>query len=513
MSDGQPLPEPPQIERAERLYCALRNASCENLTFIEHKLASVGITFDPEPLIACISTPGTTDHERALQSTFAQWTSLLGGELNTLANKVHEIENEMSGKDLIASETEEQLSASLRIQQGRADNEKTRADTLERELREIRTELTAANRELREMSSLNRKMIESRATDGAALLPPPARRSTRDPDKFDGHEKDVAKRQEEYTTWRTRIALNFAEDSAYFSSEHMKILNILRCLGGDVYNLNQDLLDQVHAHPNDPSKWKYSTAKGLIEQLNKQYETMDLAHEATLKFDKLEQGNRPFQNFLAAFLALSTRCKKTEEQKVEALKRKVSPHIAEMIRTLAAPPKRDDFHAWANQCQTFYNNQTEHEHYLGGKKQPHQYSLSRRHGDNGGNAGANRTLPVRPVLTTTTATAMPNPDNAGEPMQLDAMKVYEREQCFAEGRCFYCKEIGHTAYNCEKKKAADERRALVGSGRGSRGGYPTSRGRGGRGGFNTFHARRMDDKQVIRGGFIEGEVNEIQGKE
>ncbi|KAI0991523.1 hypothetical protein K3495_g16664, partial [Podosphaera aphanis] len=137
-------------------------------------------------------------------------------------------------------------------------------------------------------------------------------RSTSDPEKFDASEKDSAKRQDQYITWRTRIGLNFAEDSSYFCNEKTKILNILRCLGGDVYTLNRDLLDQVSRYPTQPKEWSVKTAVELIEKLDGQYETLDLAQDAAIKFDNLQQGTRPFQNFLANFVALAAKCRKTE---------------------------------------------------------------------------------------------------------------------------------------------------------------------------------------------------------
>lgn len=39
------------------------------------------------------------------------------------------------------------------------------------------------------------------------------------------------------------------------------------------------------------------------------------------------------------------------------------------------------------------------------------------------------------------------------------LKAAEREICYLEGRCFYCKEIGHTVHSCARKKAADAHRA------------------------------------------------------
>jgi hypothetical protein len=41
--------------------------------------------------------------------------------------------------------------------------------------------------------------------------------------------------------------------------------------------------------------------------------------------------NKPFQNFAAKFHALAQRCNKTEAQKVEALKKKVSKELADKL--------------------------------------------------------------------------------------------------------------------------------------------------------------------------------------
>ncbi|KAI1003909.1 hypothetical protein K3495_g4303 [Podosphaera aphanis] len=187
-------------------------------------------------------------------------------------------------------------------------------------------------------------------------------RSTSDPDKFDASEKDVVKRQEQYKTWRTKIILNFAEDWRYIGDERTKNFNILRCSGGDVYALNQEILDEVSHNPKNPEKWSIKSSDELFERMNRQFETLDLSQDAAIKFDNLQQGNRFFQNFLETFVALAAKCRKTEEQKVDALKEKVSSDKVAAIKTLAQPPPRDNFDAWADQCQIFYNNQQEFNH-------------------------------------------------------------------------------------------------------------------------------------------------------
>jgi hypothetical protein len=96
--------------------------------------------------------------------------------------------------------------------------------------------------------------------------------------------------------------------------------------------------------------------------LDRQYEILDLSLSASISFDKCFQRNCPFQNFLAEFISLAKKCKKTEGQKVEVLKKKVSKLITKALSTLDALPSRNDFTAWAAKCQTFYDNQQEYEH-------------------------------------------------------------------------------------------------------------------------------------------------------
>ena len=69
----------------------------------------------------------------------------------------------------------------------------------------------------------------------------------------------------------------------------------------------------------------------VFRTLSRQFETLDLAQQASQKFDNLFMLNKPFQNFAAEFRALAQRCNKTEAQKVEALKKKVSKELAEKL--------------------------------------------------------------------------------------------------------------------------------------------------------------------------------------
>ena len=51
--------------------------------------------------------------------------------------------------------------------------------------------------------------------------------------------------------------------------------------------------------------------------------------------------NKPFQNFIAEFKSLASRCKKTTEQKVDALRLKVSQELSNAITHRDHPQPTD----------------------------------------------------------------------------------------------------------------------------------------------------------------------------
>jgi hypothetical protein len=319
---------------------------------------------------------------------------------------------------------------------------------------EVAATKTATNEALLNSITSSIRTIQATATPGLTSSVP-GRRQTSDPkEKFTGREKNITLRQEQYTSFRTTLNLNHATDASLFSSDHSRIMNIMNNIGGDAHTLNQDLVDAIQANPTDPGQWPVKTSAALWQRLNGQFETLDISHEAGLKFDSCVQGKRPFQNFLAELVNLAAKCRKTDEQKVEALKKKVSQEIRDAIKNLPNPPKRDNFQAWADQCQVFYNNHQEYEHNKqhAARNQPHAAQQAQARQNN----------------------AFQFPATApGDAMDLDAiarMKDADRARLYAQGRCFYCKKEGHQKDDCEEKRSAEARRSahftLRGRGRG-----------------------------------------------
>jgi hypothetical protein len=188
------------------------------------------------------------------------------------------------------------------------------------------------------------------------------KRLSKDPDKFDGEEKEIKKRQQIYINWKSQLRLCYAQDSAIFNTEKVKILHTVGLLTGDAYNNNRAIFEYMTAHPNDVSSWACKSSDELFAALNQQYETLDLKLDASIDFDQLFQRKTAFPNFIAKFETLAYQCGKTDEQKVDALKKKISQELAEKLTTLENPPAANDYLSWVKRCRTFYENIHVYEH-------------------------------------------------------------------------------------------------------------------------------------------------------
>ncbi|KAI1000179.1 hypothetical protein K3495_g8018 [Podosphaera aphanis] len=154
-------------------------------------------------------------------------------------------------------------------------------------------------------------------------------------------------------------------------------------------------------------------------------------------------------------MQLAKKSNKTEEQMVDALKKKISLEIINGLGHVTSPPARSDFADWSILCQTLYNNNQEYEHHQRFKAKSH----SQIQPPHNAYPQPQHTYPIDSAISN------------GDPLQLDAMREDERKRCIDQGLCFYCKIFGHLVEDCRSKKAADERNAPRGGGRGGRGSF------------------------------------------
>jgi hypothetical protein len=271
------------------------------------------------------------------------------------------------------------------------------------------------------------------------------RRISEDPDKFGGTEKDIAKRQQQYVTWRSQIQRCFGMDEHIFNTEFRRIQHIATLLKDDAYDIHQENFETVTENPTDPSRWHWQTHKSVFKTLNDQYATLDLSRQAGIDFDNLWMMNKPFQNFIAEFNRLATKSGKTNSQKVEALKVKVSQELADVSTNRSDKPRPDDFEGWSKLFQTIYQDLQEKAH------------LDKLRNNR---PSARRALSMQPTFQHTnqpTTSSGSTDSDAGDPMVLDARRRPRpsREQCAQQGLCFYCKQPGHSRDSCVEKQKND----------------------------------------------------------
>jgi hypothetical protein len=266
----------------------------------------------------------------------------------------------------------------------------------------------------------------------------PGRRISDDPERFGGTEKDIAKRQQQYVTWRSQIQRCFGMDDQIFNTEFRRIQHIAGLLKEDAYDIYRERFETITDNAADPSKWYWQTYQSVFKTLNDRYATLDLSRQAGIDFDNLWMTNKPFQNFIAEFNKLATKSGKTDSQKVEALKVKVSQELADMSTNRSAKPRPDDFEGWCSLFQEIYQDLQEKIH------------LDKLRNNR---PGARRAPSTQPPLANTPTVCSTNPD-AGDPMVLDARggPRPSREQCVQQGLCYYCKQPGHNRDNCLERK-------------------------------------------------------------
>ena len=274
------------------------------------------------------------------------------------------------------------------------------------------------------------------------------RRISEDPDKFGGTEKDVTKRQQQYVTWRSQIQRCFGMDEHIFNTEFRRIQHIAGLLKDDAYDLFRIHFETITDDPLDPSKWHWQTHVDVFKTLNDQYATLDLSRQAGIDFDNLWMTNKPFQNFIAEFNKLATKSGRTDVQKVETLKIKVSQELSDVAMNRSDKPGPADFEGWCKLFQNIYQDLQEKDHL---DKLRNNRPSARRTPAISTQPSSQYTQP------TINPTIIPTTTNADDPMVLDARfgPRPSREQCIHKGLCFYCKKPGHNKDGCEEKRRND----------------------------------------------------------
>lgn len=265
--------------------------------------------------------------------------------------------------------------------------------------------------------------INNNATaGGAAPAAPKKKRESKDPDKFAG-KGSPTERQQDFEIWISKIRSVFARDSTYFDTAVSQILHIGDLLEGKAYEYISDGINKMLSNPTNPANWQWQDREGLLQHLSTHYVTLDTTQTAKHKLDDFPQKGRNYWSWKAELDEAMTRAKKTEEQKVDLLRKWINPKMKGLVTGLPHIIPDDDYDAWSKQMDTFARNLA---------ILAHQENLEKK------TPALAQTQTLQP---TQAAQSLASP--VGDPMQLDRLSDQERQRRVTNKLCLACGEPGH----------------------------------------------------------------------
>jgi len=169
----------------------------------------------------------------------------------------------------------------------------------------------------------------------------------------------------------------------------------------------------------------------MLEYMRKHYKTIDTSQVAKNKLETLTQGERNYWSWKAELDELMIKAHKTEEQKVDLLKKNMSPKMKDLAVTLSRKISEADYEGWSDQMDVFALNLQDHNHQA-------KVSNPKPSGYRPGN---------QPIVTA--------PMPVGEPMDLDRISDNERKRRVDNKLCLACGQPGHWKEAHDPNKTAN----------------------------------------------------------
>ena len=142
-----------------------------------------------------------------------------------------------------------------------------------------------------------------------------------------------------------------------------KVLYMLDMLIDKAYNYIKHGLNMLRIHPNNLSKQTFSNQESMLAYIRKHYKTTDTTQAAKNKLDTLSQGERNYWSQKAELNKLIIKANKTEEQKVDLLKKNISPKIKNLALTLSRKINDANYKGQSKQIDMFAYNLQNYAHY------------------------------------------------------------------------------------------------------------------------------------------------------
>src|SRR5436190_2174521 len=233
------------------------------------------------------------------------------------------------------------------------DNNKTPRNELQ-ELKSQNEHLKSHSESLQALNTIQADTItalklarnNNATAGGAAPAAPKKKRESKDPDKYAG-KGSPTERQQDFEIWISKIRSVFARDSTYFDTAVSQILHIGDLLEGKAYEYISDGINKMLSNPTNPANWQWQDREGLLQHLSTHYVTLDTTQTAKHKLDDFRQTARNYWSWKAELDEAMTRAKKTEEQKVDLLRKWINPKMKGLVTGLPHIIPDDDYDAWS----------------------------------------------------------------------------------------------------------------------------------------------------------------------
>jgi hypothetical protein len=212
----------------------------------------------------------------------------------------------------------------------------------------------------------------------------------------------------------------------YFDSSQSQILYVSDMLSGKAYDYVKDGIDKMLNNPGNTAHWQWAGRENLLEYLSSHYIILDTTQTSKNKLDSFPQGDRNYWSWKAELDEHMTRAKKTDEQKVDLLRKWVSTKMKDLVEGLPEEIPNGAYDRWSKQMDTFAKNIA---------NRAHQTSLEKKF--------------VFPVLNQNSSNRPnqgPTPNiqiPTGEPMDLDRLSDRERQHRVDNKLCLACGQPGH----------------------------------------------------------------------
>ncbi|KAI2641187.1 hypothetical protein GGS21DRAFT_361497 [Xylaria nigripes] len=213
-------------------------------------------------------------------------------------------------------------------------------------LDQIKTACNHLEQELREA-----RAAQSTSRDATCRTSTPAVLGSDVPIFYEA-ERDPHKRQFSYSNWCSLIRLRLELDHAVFSTPATRILYTCSRLGAAAYARVRAHVDEVALHRFDCSRWPkgWTDYDSVFKSLDPYYMVVDVYAKAVQDFEKLQQGDACFANFMLDFLRHADDSRRSDAQRVEALMTKTNTRLrlALMHVPAAKCPGPENVSAWMN---------------------------------------------------------------------------------------------------------------------------------------------------------------------